>query len=643
MRRFIGFVLSCVLLIGCDDDSSSGSGTGGTGGKGAGTGGSSASGGKGGSTGGSGGSTGGSGGSTGGTGGSGNDCATADDCPAPGTECLEATCENQTCGTKPVAIGTALGVQTEGDCKRLECDGTGSTQDTPEDGDVPDDAKPCTTDACNAGTPTHTPVTVGTACNGANQCDAQGECVACLTPDDCGTATECAAPTCTNGVCGTGYTPDATPVAIQTAGDCKKVVCDGAGATRTENDDTDAENDQNPCTTDTCNAGAPVHTITPDATCGTSGICNAQGECVGCNDPSDCQGTNDFCKTKTCVSNICGFSFTNANTPLPAADQDAGDCATKVCSGSGAITSIAAGTDLPVDGNACTLDQCAGGTTPQNPPTAPGSACSSGGSVCNGSGACVECVNVSQCGTAAVCNTKACVDNQCQDGFAPINTPCGAGTCSAGVAQLPDKCNATGSCVDGGTQTCSPYVCGPAACTSDCDGDPDCAGGYSCDTGLSVCTNQPKCTTYCNTIATNCTGTNSQYFSTAACLQSCARLPKGTASDTVGNTIGCRTYHATNAAGGPVVHCPHAGPGGDGQCGTNCAGFCTIALAACPAVYANLTACMNDCATFPATPKYNSTITSGNTFACRMYHLTNATLSPTVHCSHINSASPPCQ
>ena len=51
---------------------------------------------------------------------------------------------------------------------------------------------PCTTDACNAGTLTHDPLSVGTRCNTTNYCDSLSRCVACLAGTDCGTATECA-------------------------------------------------------------------------------------------------------------------------------------------------------------------------------------------------------------------------------------------------------------------------------------------------------------------------------------------------------------------------------------------------------------------------------------------------------------------
>src|SRR5579859_3447076 len=93
----------------------------------------------------------------------------------------------------------------------------------------------------------------------------------------------------------------------------------------------------------------------------------------------------------------------------------------------------------------------------------------------------------------------------------------------------------------------------------------------------------PGCQAYCTAIMANCTSTqddagnpvgNQQYTNMNNCLNSCKAIPAGSSSDTTGNTLGCRTYHAGLAKMDPFTHCPHAGPGGDGTCGANCDGFC---------------------------------------------------------------------
>jgi hypothetical protein len=67
---------------------------------------------------------------------------------------------------------------------------------------------------------------------------------------------ECLVAIYIGGSCSTKSADLNTPtMAGQIAGDCKKQVCDGAGATTVVNDDTDPNDDGNPCTMDTCNAG----------------------------------------------------------------------------------------------------------------------------------------------------------------------------------------------------------------------------------------------------------------------------------------------------------------------------------------------------------------------------------------------------
>jgi hypothetical protein len=152
-----------------------------------------------------------------------------------------------------------------------------------------------------------------------------------------------------------------------------------------------------------------------------------------------------------------------------------------------------------------------------------------------------------------------------------------------------------------------------------------------------------SCDAYCATISANCTGANAQYGSAETCLATCADIPPGAPADTGGNTLGCRTYHAGAAAGMPDVHCRHAGPGGDGVCGDNCESFCTIAAAACPDAWPDDAACQTACGTFSPDETYDATDVAGNTFACRLYHLTAAALDPATHCAHIKGDSAPCK
>ena len=176
-----------------------------------------------------------------------------------------------------------------------------------------------------------------------------------------------------------------------------------------------------------------------------------------------------------------------------------------------------------------------------------------------------------------------------------------------------------------------------AACGDD-------GGGTTIDAPPAV---ELTCTAYCTKITANCTAANQQYSMMAQCMSSCAHFPTGTAADMSGNTLGCHLYHAGAAMANPGVHCVHAGPGGAGMCGANCEGFCNIVQKSCtgatPSPFADTGACMTACGGFATDPAYSSSVTSGNSFACRLYHATAASAQPAPHCMHVGTmAGTPC-
>jgi hypothetical protein len=143
--------------------------------------------------------------SSGGTGGS-PACTAPADCPGVDTECHTRTCVGGVCGADDKPSGTALAAQTSGDCKIAVCDGNGGTSAIPDNNDKKDDNNVCTTDGCSAGSPTHTPVTPGTACtgpNGAKVCGPSGVCVECVSGTNCATGV-CVANTCIAAQCNDG-------------------------------------------------------------------------------------------------------------------------------------------------------------------------------------------------------------------------------------------------------------------------------------------------------------------------------------------------------------------------------------------------------------------------------------------------------
>lgn len=166
------------------------------------------------------------------------------------------------------------------------------------------------------------------------------------------------------------------------------------------------------------------------------------------------------------------------------------------------------------------------------------------------------------------------------------------------------------------------------------------SGGMT-TTGSSMAT--LDCTFYCGEIMANCTAGNAQYNDMATCMATCATFPAGTLADTTGNTLGCRIYHGGDPAKSmPAAHCVHAGPSGGDTCGDNCDSFCNEATKLCPMQWPELAACKTACDMFADTVPYNTGTMSGDTFACRQYHLMAASTAPTPHCDHTIPVSATC-
>lgn len=119
----------------------------------------------------------------------------------------------------------------------------------------------------------------------------------CLTVADCRVAEPACrvAVACQEGVCVFEDAAEGKPLPEQTAGDCAQLVCDGAGSARQVPLPTDAPDDGNACTIDTCDGTTPVHTLSESVPCytgpaGTEGVgacragiqrCDEQGNPVG--------------------------------------------------------------------------------------------------------------------------------------------------------------------------------------------------------------------------------------------------------------------------------------------------------------------------------------------------------------------------
>jgi hypothetical protein len=175
----------------------------------------------------------------------------------------------------------------------------------------------------------------------------------------------------------------------------------------------------------------------------------------------------------------------------------------------------------------------------------------------------------------------------------------------------------------------------PAGCGDD-SGSAGTGGGNGSTSGSGGSGEEtPSCEKMCADVMKNCTGDQQVYITEDVCLAVCAEFPLGRVSDTSGNTVGCRTYHAGASKDQPEVHCPHAGPGGDGYCGENCDGYCTLALATCPDEFTDEADCQDACAAFPKHAPFSINQSTGDTIECRLYHVSVATTDADTHCPHV--------
>jgi formylglycine-generating enzyme len=109
-------------------------------------------------------------------------------------------------------------------------------------------------------------------------------------PGTCTSAGQCPSMTCMLASCPSGtceYAPllDGEQVpGGQTPNDCKKIVCDGSGATRVEMDPLDLpESDGHPCTDEVCDGPTPSTSfVEAGRTCDTASVCTGKGVCADC-------------------------------------------------------------------------------------------------------------------------------------------------------------------------------------------------------------------------------------------------------------------------------------------------------------------------------------------------------------------------
>jgi hypothetical protein len=212
------------------------------------------------------------------------------------------------------------------------------------------------------------------------------------------------------------------------------------------------------------------------------------------------------CGRRSCIDGFCAI------VPMPqgpSPSQIYGNCKTTQCDGEGnEAPPLEDPTDTYDDGNKCTQDVCIGGV-PTLENVAKGTACFGG--ICDGKGACVDCIDDAVCNSPqfcleGLCVPPTCVENGMKDG-PETDVDCGGGclpcddgkACGNGAHCKSGLCGSmictAPTCFDtikNGTETapdCGGPDCPPCPTNTGCALPSDCESGV-CKSG--VC-QQPSC------------------------------------------------------------------------------------------------------------------------------------------------------
>lgn len=127
------------------------------------------------------------------------------------------------------------------------------------------------------------------------------------------------------------------------------------------------------------------------------------------------------------------------------------------------------------------------------------------------------------------------------------------GACLTACAAMPD--DPAGDAGEGDSVQCRAFHGAGAAAA-----DPThCA--HAVASGGGVC--GTRCQAYCDQVGRNC---GALYPDRPACEAACAAFPVGSDFAAGGDSVQCRTMHASYPAAGDATHCAHAAPDGGGTC-----------------------------------------------------------------------------
>lgn len=145
-----------------------------------------------------------------------------------------------------------------------------------------------------------------------------------------------------------------------------------------------------------------------------------------------------------------------------------------------------------------------------------------------------------------------------------------------------------------------------------------------------------SCESYCGLYMDACQDF-SEYANLQHCMEHCTQWPEGLVDDTLGDSLGCRTYHVTVASStDPELHCPHSGPSGMHVCveedAPSCDLYCTRYFNNCTGdlnLWESEEQCTSECSMW-----YAGTVddTAGHTTGCRAYYANLAAADDELHC-----------
>jgi len=149
------------------------------------------------------------------------------------------------------------------------------------------------------------------------------------------------------------------------------------------------------------------------------------------------------------------------------------------------------------------------------------------------------------------------------------------------------------------------------------------------------------CEEYCTRVMEACVEDKDEdihfsvYPSKQACLAVCPHLEPGNPREPEpkGNTVACRLHAAKLAESSREYrdYCPQAGPGGAGECGSDCESYCKLFEDLCSPTVIN---CEAKCKVFKNDGTFDAVRDhDGDTLQCRLVHVSNAALDDS-HCGH---------